>query len=102
MYIQIVTFNLNGLSQAEYEQACEVQFAPAFREVPGLLTKVWLSNPQTNTFGGVYTWQDREAFQRYLESPLYHAVASHPNLANMSSREFGILEQPTRATRGIE
>ncbi|MBL8232360.1 MAG: YdhR family protein [Bryobacterales bacterium] len=101
MHIQIVTFELNGLTQAQYEHACETQFAPAFRDVPGLLTKVWLSDPAANTYGGVYTWRDREAFQAYLASPLYQAVATHPNLANMVSREFSILEQPTRETRGI-
>ena len=101
MHVQIVTFNLNGITQAEYEQACETQFAPAFREVPGLLTKIWLSDPPTNTYGGVYTWRDRAALQQYLESPLFHSVATHPNLANITSREFDILEQETRATRGI-
>lgn len=39
--------------------------------------------------------------QEYLQSPLFQAVASHPNLANITSRDFGILEQPTRTTRGI-
>ncbi len=101
MHIQIVHFNLNGMSPAEYAQACESHFAPAFREVPGLLSKIWLSDPNTNTFGGVYAWSDREAMQAYFDSPLFHAVASNPHLANITSRDFAILEGPTRSTRGI-
>lgn len=100
-HIQIVNFNLNGMTQAQYEQACETQFAPAFRDVPGLLSKVWLSDPATNTYGGVYSWRDREALQAFLESPLFSSVASHPNLANITSRVFEVLGQPTRTTRGM-
>lgn len=102
MHIQIVTFQLSGITPAEYEQACDAQFAPAFRDVPGLLKKVWLSDPATNTFGGVYTWSDRAAMETYFQSPLFQAVAGHPNLAGITSRDFAILEQPTRATRGME
>jgi len=101
MHILIVQFNLNGITQAEYQHACDTQFAPAFSAVPGLLSKVWLSDPATNTYGGVYTWSSREAMQQYFQSPLFQAVASHPNLANITSRDFSILEQPTRVTRGM-
>jgi hypothetical protein len=101
MHIQIVTFHLHDLTPAQYEQACETQFAPAFRDVPGLLTKVWLSDPANNTFGGVYTWRDRAALETFLGSSLFQTVAQHPNLRNMQSRDFAVLEQPTRVTRGI-
>ena len=94
-------FNLNGITQAEYEHACDTQFAPAFSAVPGLLSKFWLSDPATNTYGGVYTWSSREAMQQYSQSSLFQAVVSHPNLANITSRDFSILEQPTRVTRGM-
>ncbi|MBK7931254.1 MAG: YdhR family protein [Bryobacterales bacterium] len=99
MHIQIVHFNLNGFTQSEYEQACESQFAPAFRDVPGLLAKVRLSDPSTNTYGGVYTWRDRAAMDAYFQSPLFQVVASHPNLANLTSRDFEVLEQPTPQQR---
>ena len=101
MHIQIVNFNLHDMTQTQYEQACEAQFAPAFRDVPGLLSKVWLSDPATNTYGGVYAWRDREALEGFLQSPLFSSVAAHPNLANITSRVFEVLEQPTRTTRGI-
>jgi hypothetical protein len=47
MYILIVTFQLNGLSEQEYEQQCEAA-APMFATLPGLLSKTWLANAATN------------------------------------------------------
>ena len=43
MHVQIVNFNLEGMSYAGFLQACDEQFAPAFANVPGLLYKLWLS-----------------------------------------------------------
>jgi quinol monooxygenase YgiN len=100
MYIQIVNFNLRNMTPLEFEKLCD-GFAPQFVNLPGLLSKVWLADPATNTFGGVYTWQDRAASEAYTRSELFKAVASHPNLANISSRGFDVLEEPTRQTRGF-
>ena len=100
MHVLIVNFNLQGLSEAEYRQACDSAFAPAFRDAPGLLTKTWLSDPGSNTYGGVYVWRDRAALDAYLQSELFRTVANHPNLTNISSRDFEVLEAPTRVTRG--
>jgi len=58
MYIQIINFNLSKMTPAEFEKLCEA-LAPQFAALPGLISKVWLSDPASNTFGGVYTWRDR-------------------------------------------
>lgn len=100
MHILIVNFNLQGLSGAQYQQACNDVFAPAFRDVPGLLAKTWLADPSTNTYGGVYVWQDRDALEAFRQSDLFRSVATHPNLTNITLRDFGVLEEPTRVTRG--
>ena len=102
MHVQIVNFNLNGISDAEFRQACDEQFAPAFANVPGLIYKLWLADPDTNTYGGVYAWRDLEAMQDYLTSDLFKSVAANPNLANITSKDFGILEGPTRVTNGLQ
>ena len=54
MHIQIINFNLKDLSEEDYQAAGE-ELAPAFADVPGLISKVWLANSETNTYGGVYT-----------------------------------------------
>ena len=47
MEIVIVNFSLNGITGDEYAQAAE-QMSPAFAEVPGLMSKVWLADNKNN------------------------------------------------------
>lgn len=100
MHIQIVNFNLRNTAPSEFEKLC-VETADQFAAVPGLLFKIYLADPQTNTYGGVYTWQDKAACDAYKSSDLFKSIASHPGLTNITSREFGVLEAPTRVTRGF-
>src|SRR6266699_2610612 len=64
VHIQIVNFHLNGIDETQYRQACELE-APTFAAIPGLLSKVWLVDQSTNTYGGVYTWRDRQAMEDF-------------------------------------
>jgi len=100
MYIQIVNFNLSNTTPVEFEKLCRA-LAPQFAALPGLISKVWLADPASNTFGGVYTWQDHAAYEAYTRSELFRGVASHPNLSKFASHGFDILEEPTRQTRGL-
>lgn len=103
MHIQIVNFRLKGITRRDYEALCE-QVAPAFGDLPGLISKVWLADEQANTYGGVYTWRDRAAMEAFLKTDLFRTVATHPNLADIVSRDFAVLEAPstvTAATRAV-
>ena len=100
MHIQVVNFQLSGLSEAEFRASCD-EIAPAFAEVPGLISKVWLANRSTNTYGGVYTWASREAMEEYTRSELFHAVRSNAHFAHVTSSDFDVLEDPTRVTHGL-
>src|SRR5689334_490448 len=100
MYIQIVNFNLRNTTPADFERFC-VDTASQFAALAGLISKVYLSDPESNTFGGIYTWQDKNACDNYKQSDLFNAVGTHPGLMNVSSREFSVLEAPTRVTRGL-
>jgi heme-degrading monooxygenase HmoA len=88
------------VSEADFRAHCD-EVAPAFAEVPGLISKVWLANRTTNTYGGVYTWATREAMEEYAKSDLFNAVATNPNLAGITSIDFDVLEEPTSVTRGL-
>jgi heme-degrading monooxygenase HmoA len=100
MYIQIINFNLKDVSEEEYRNLCD-QLAPNFADLPGLVSKAWLADSDSNTYGGVYVWRDREAMVDFTKTELFNAVATHPNLANITSKDFAILEGPTRVTRGL-
>lgn len=93
MHIQVVTFHLKDISDRDYRSACD-GWAPAFAAVPGLISKVWLADEATNTYGGVYTWVDRAAMAAFAEGELFKAVVANPNLVDITSRDFSILEGP--------
>lgn len=99
MHIQIVNFQLKDITEDDYAALCE-QIAPSFAAIPGLISKVFLANPATGTYGGVYTWRDRQAMEAFTHSDLFTSVAQDPHLAGMTSRDFGVLEGPTAVTRG--
>ncbi|MDA7629026.1 YdhR family protein [Verrucomicrobia bacterium] len=100
MHIQIINFNLNDLSHEDYSRACN-DIAQNFADLPGLISKHWLANEDTNTYGGVYFWESREAMENYLQSEVFAQVANNPAFANAASKDFAILEGPTKTTRGV-
>ena len=85
MYVQIVEFELQGVAQADYEALSE-QLAPAFADIPGLITKLWILDRESNRAGGVYTWADRAACEAYMAGELYRAAVENPALANLRSK----------------
>lgn len=100
MHIQIVNFNLREMSHADYE-AFSAKVAPAFADVPGLLSKTWLADKASNTYGGVYFWASKAAMENYSKTDLFKAVVNNPNLANLTSKDFDVLDAPGRATRSL-
>jgi hypothetical protein len=98
--ILIVNFNLEGLPEEEFASSCD-ELAPTFAAVPGLVSKVWLADRAESTFGGVYAFESAKAVDDYLQSDLWAAVGATPGLVNISVRRFGVLEGPTRVTRGF-
>ena len=100
MHIQILTFNLKDVTQQDYRALCD-KLAPKFAAMPDLMTKYWLADPATNTYGGVYIWTSRAAMETFMAGETAAAVVAHPNLANLASKDFGVLEAPTRVTRGL-
>ena len=100
MHIQVITLQLVDMTEAQFRALAE-ELAPAFAELPGLIAKVWLADAATNTYGGVYTWEHRDAFQDFTRSDLFAAVATHPNFISVTSRDFAVIEAPTRVTRGL-
>jgi hypothetical protein len=52
MHILIVNFTLEGIGEEEYRNMVE-PIAPAFATLAGLVSKTWLADEKTNTYGGV-------------------------------------------------
>jgi hypothetical protein len=98
--IVIVNFSLDGLSEEEFAGSCD-ELAPVFASVPGLASKIWLADRVEGVFGGVYTFESAKAVDDFLESDLFAGVGATPGLVNISVRRFGVLDGPTRVTRGL-
>jgi len=98
MHVQIITFRLVDMDEAGYRAAC-AEMAPAFAALPGLLSKIWLADPDTDTYGGVYLFRDREAVESYAASELFASVVAFPHFADIASRDFAVYDDLTRSTR---
>jgi quinol monooxygenase YgiN len=101
MHVQIITFNLKDTTEAEYLALAE-NLAPTFAAMPGLLTKVWLADPAANTYGGVYLWKDRAAMDSYMAGDIAAGLRANPHMANVTSRDYGVLDGPTRVTARLK
>ena len=97
MHILIINFNLQDLSRAQFEEACQ-DLAQTFAEIPGLITKIWLANEETNTYGGVYHFENKQAMLDYKESEVFAAIGANPAFVNPVITDFGILEGPSKVT----
>jgi hypothetical protein len=97
MYVQIIEFELQGLTRTEYEEFC-MSAVPAIAEIPGVLAKLFLSDADSGRCAGIYTFIDRAAARAYVASDLFQgAIATNPALANVCTRGSELLERPTRA-----
>lgn len=100
MHMQVITFGLDGLTLSAFHELCD-SLAGTWADIPGLVSKVWIENVETNTYGGIYTWESRAAMEAYLQSELFQAVASNPQFSNAASQDFAVIQSPTRITRGL-
>ena len=98
MHIQIVTYRVEGVSDADFVEANR-EFAAAMAAVPGLLAKVWLREPAGDGYGGLYLWRDREAYEAFLASELWAEVLNDASMLDMKTADYDVMEEITRATQ---
>ena len=79
MHVQIVNFRLEAMTDREYREVCD-SLAPAFAALPGLVSKTWLADEASNTYGGVYTWRDRQAMEAFADTDLFKGFVADPAL----------------------
>jgi hypothetical protein len=93
-----VNFNYS-VSKEEYEQAVS-PLADKFANLPGLKWKVWILNAENSEAGGIYMFENQSSVDEYLAGPLAKIVTTHPALSNFSIKQFEIMEDTTKVTRG--
>jgi hypothetical protein len=101
MHAQLITYQLKDISQADYLKQMVEPDAPVLAKVPGLVSKVWLTDEAKNTFGGFYLWENKNAMENFMHSDLVKAVVSRPFVINVSSVDFEVNESASSITRGL-
>jgi len=102
MQAQLITYQLKDISQAEYLKQMVEPDAPILAEVKGLISKVWLSDVEKNTFGGFYLWETKTAMEDFMNSDLVKAVVSRPYVKNVSTVDYDVNQNASMVTRGLK
>jgi hypothetical protein len=102
MHAQVITYQLNDISQSEYLKKMIEPDAPIIANVKGLISKVWLADVEKNTFGGFYLWENKTAMENFMHSDLVKAVVSRPYLKNVSSVDYEVNQKASLITRGVK
>ncbi len=102
MQAQIITYQLSDISQAEYLKQMVEPDAPILAEVKGLISKVWLTDIERNSFGGFYLWENKTAMNDFMNSDLVKAVVSRPFVKNVSSVDYEVNQDASMITRGLK
>ena len=89
MHTLVITFDLVDMTHERYTEVC-AELAPAFAAVPGLLAKIWLTDPDGARYGGVYLFADAAAGDAFLGSSLARIVASNPHFGGLTVQRFGV------------
>lgn len=97
MYVRIVTFGLDGLN-ADADEAHAAEIADGFNAWPGLRSKLWLADPHTGAYGGVYVFDSRDAADASRHADLFRRMEHSPHLRDLRIREFDVLDTPTAVT----
>ena len=100
MHIQIINFNLSGISRSEYEAAA-AEAAQPISEMSGLISKRRLANEDTNTYCGVYFWQTKQYMQDWMDSQIFKDIGANPAFVNSKVTDFEMIESLSAATRGV-
>ena len=74
MIVQIVRFK-SGLSDEEVVEMYEAR-AGRYREVPGLIQKIYLRYPKTGEQGAVFLWASEEDAEEFRETDLGQTISS--------------------------
>ena len=102
MQAQLITYQLNDISQADYLKQMVEPDAPILADVKGLISKVWLTDEEKNAFGGFYLWENKIAMEDFMHSDLVKAVVSRPYVKNVSSVDWEVNQNASYITRGLK
>jgi heme-degrading monooxygenase HmoA len=99
MIVSIVRFR-SALSEPEVLD-CFAERADRYRDVPGLVEKIYLRFPATGEFGAIYVWESEEALAHFRQSDLARSIADVYRVEQAPSAELAevcLVVRPSAAT----
>ncbi len=102
MIVSIVRFT-SALSAADVQALYEHR-AERYRQVPGLVEKIYLQFRETGESGAIYVWESEEALLRFRESELAGSISDAYQVEGSPSVELAdvclvVHQDRPRATR---
>ncbi|MGL5825052.1 MAG: YdhR family protein [Nocardioides sp.] len=101
MHAQLITYQLADISAEQYTEQMVEPDSAYFATLGGLVSKVWLADETTNSYGGFYVWVDRAAMASFMASDAVKAVLARPCVADVSSTDWPVNVEPSRSNRGV-
>jgi hypothetical protein len=99
MILRTVNFTLCGIDEEQYLRHAGA-IADGFNRWEGLIAKLWLSDPQSGTFGGAYLFADQASADASRATDLFRKMQNNPSFADLSVREYEVIESLTAITGG--
>lgn len=93
----IVTFKTEATVE-EFTAANE-EDASVFTDVDGLLAKIWIVDPDSNTYGGIKLFRDSAAVDRYLEGDIFKSIVDDPSVEDATYHRYQVIEELTAKTQ---
>jgi hypothetical protein len=100
MNVLLVTFRLPGIDAAAYGRLADAA-AAKIAAAPGLVSKSWLADQATDTYGGLVVFEGPAAADSCLASEVMRDLRNDPRLTEFSLNRFDTLDAAGRLTRGL-
>jgi Putative mono-oxygenase ydhR len=97
--LQVVKFR-SGLSPDDVRRTIGER-APAYEALPGLLQKLYIRDPRTGDYGGVYLWDDGTSLQEFRRSELGRSIGEAYRVEGRPRKETFEVMAVLRAAEGL-
>jgi LmbE family N-acetylglucosaminyl deacetylase len=97
-HASVFNYRIQNIDDAGWSLAC-AELAHAFAAVPGLAHMIWLHG-EGDARGGLCMWEGKAVYDAFLASDLGRTFGSHPNIADLTMRDYAVDEAPTRVMFG--
>jgi heme-degrading monooxygenase HmoA len=99
MVVQVVKYK-TGLSDEEAAETI-AQRAPQYKALQGLRQKLYIREPETGEYGGIYVWEDEDAMRDFRESDLAGTIPAAYRVEGQPRVEVFEVVSVLRPERGI-